>query len=58
MSEQSVTNHAVPGQVSSRQLTSVQCPSFWPVTDNLLFLDKRKRVNSTIDGREVLYLDC
>ena len=58
MSGQSVTNHAVPGQVSSRQLTSVKCPSFWPVTDNLLFLKKRKRGKSTKDGREVLYLSC
>ena len=31
-------NHTVPGQVSRRQLTSVYCTFFWPVTDNLLFL--------------------
>ena len=47
-------NHTIAGQVSGRQLTSVWCPSFWPVTDNLLF----KREKSTKDGREVLYLDC
>ena len=50
-------NHNVPGQVSRMQLTSVLCPFFWPVTDKLLFLNKRKREKSTKDGREVLYLD-
>ena len=40
--------HAVPGQVSRRQLISV----LWPVTDILLFLNKRKREKSTKDGRE------
>ena len=40
-------NQTVPGQVSRRQLTSVYCPFFWPVTDNLLFLNKRKREKHT-----------
>ena len=35
-----------------------ECPFVWPVTDNLLFLNKRTREKSTKDGREVLYLDC
>ena len=48
-------NHTVPGQVSRRQLTSAKFPFFWPVTDNLLFLNKRKSEKSTRDGREVLY---
>ena len=32
--------------------------SFLPVTDNLLFLNQRKRGKSTKDGRGVLFLDC
>ena len=43
MSGESLLNHTVPGQVSRRQLTSVLCPFFLPVTDNLLFLNKSTR---------------
>ena len=41
--DRQLLNHTVPGQVSRRQLTIVLCPFFWPVTDNLLFLNKHKR---------------
>ena len=36
-------NHTVPGQASLRQFTSIKSTFFSPVTDNLLFLNQRKR---------------
>ena len=57
MSGSQLLNHTVPGQVSRRQLTSVKCPFFWPETDNLLFLNKRKRGKST-DVRFYIWTVC
>ena len=52
-------NHTVPRQVSRRQLTSVKFPVFWPVTDILLFLNKRKRENSRkADARFYILTVC